>query len=187
MQSSFEAMLVGWMPRPWRRTGPTCSSTPAGGGATSKRVEYRVDVNTLSRAPSPALGLNEIGRVAFQTNQKLFLDPYKNNRLTGSFIVVDPIGNGTVAAGMIIDRMPESQLRAPAGGSSAPKSENIRAEVSPVSAGAGERLLGQRAVTIWMTGLSGSGKSSIAKSSSGGSTRRDATSTCSTATTCASA
>jgi len=59
--------------------------------------------------------------------------------------------------------MPESQLRAPAGGLSAPKSENIRAEVGPVSAGARERLLGQRAVTIWMTGLSGSGKSSIAQ------------------------
>jgi sulfate adenylyltransferase subunit 1 (EFTu-like GTPase family) len=81
--------------------------------------------------------------VAFQTNQKLFLDPYKNNRLTGGFIVVDPISNGTVAAGMIIDRMPESQLRAPAGGLSAPKSENI-ARGEPVSAGARERLPGQR-------------------------------------------
>ena len=152
-----------------------------------KRVDYRVDVNTLSRAPAQALGLNEIGRVALQTNQKLFLDPYKNNRLTGSFIVVDPISNGTVAAGMIIDRMPESQLRASAGGLSAPKSENIRAEASPVSAAARERLLGQRAVTIWMTGLSGSGSRPSPRSSSAGSTTRDATSTCSTATTCASA
>ena len=86
-----------------------------------KHVEYRVDVNTLSRVPAAALGLNEIGRVAFQTNQKLFLDPYKNNRLTGSFILVDPINNGTVAAGMIIDRLPESQLRAPADGLAAPQ------------------------------------------------------------------
>ena len=164
VQSSFEAMLVWMADAPMETDRPyLLKHTSQTVKAVVKRVEYRVDVNTLSRAPSPALGLNEIGRVAFQTNQKLFLDPYKNNRLTGSFIVVDPISNGTVAAGMIIDRMPESQLRAPAGGLSAPKSENIRAEVSPVSAGARERLLGQRAVTIWMTGLSGSGKSSIAQ------------------------
>ena len=164
VQSSFEAMLVWMADAPMETDRPyLLKHTSQTVKAVVKRVEYRVDVNTLSRVPSPALGLNEIGRVAFQTNQKLFLDPYKNNRLTGSFIVVDPIGNGTVAAGMIIDRMPESQLRAPAGGLSAPKSENIRAEVSPVSAGARERLLGQRAVTIWMTGLSGSGKSSIAQ------------------------
>ena len=164
VQSSFEAMLVWMADAPMETDRPyLLKHTSQTVKAVVKRVEYRVDVNTLSRVPSQALGLNEIGRVAFQTNQKLFLDPYKNNRLTGSFIVVDPIGNGTVAAGMIIDRMPESQLRAPAGGLSAPKSENIRAEVSPVSAGARERLLGQRAVTIWMTGLSGSGKSSIAQ------------------------
>jgi len=164
VQSSFEAMLV-WMtdvPMEIDRTY-LIKHTSQTVKAAVKRVDYRVDVNTLSRVPSTGLGLNEIGRVAFQTNQKLFLDPYKNNRQTGSFIVVDPIGNGTVAAGMIIDRMPESQLRAPAEGLSAPRSENIRAEVSPVSAGARERLLGQRAVTIWMTGLSGSGKSSIAQ------------------------
>ena len=164
VQSSFEAMLVWMADAPMETDRPyLLKHTSQTVKAVVKRVEYRVDVNTLSRVPSQALGLNEIGRVAFQTNQKLFLDPYKNNRLTGSFIVVDPIGNGTVAAGMIIDRMPESQLRAPAGGLSAPKSENIRAEVSPVSADARERLLGQRAVTIWMTGLSGSGKSSIAQ------------------------
>ena len=128
-----------------------------------KHVGYRVDVNTLSRVPAQALGLNEIGRVAFQANQKLFLDPYKNNRLTGSFIIVDPISNGTVAAGMIIDRLPESQLRAPATGLAAPRSENIRVEVSSVSVAAREQLLGQRAMTIWLTGLSGSGKSSIAQ------------------------
>ncbi len=164
VQSSFEAMLVWMADAPMETDRPyLLKHTSQTVKAVVKRVEYRVDVNTLSRVPSQALGLNEIGRVAFQTNQKLFLDPYKNNRLTGSFVVVDPIGNGTVAAGMIIDRMPESQLRAPAGGLSAPKSENIRAEVSPVSAAARERLLGQRAVTIWMTGLSGSGKSSIAQ------------------------
>jgi len=128
-----------------------------------QKVEYRVDVNTLSRSLAQPLELNEIGRVVLQTTQKLFLDPYQRNRQTGSFIVVDPVSNGTVAAGMVIDRLPESELRAPVDGLAAPKSENIRRELSPVSADARERLLGQRAATIWLTGLSGSGKSSIAQ------------------------
>jgi bifunctional enzyme CysN/CysC len=164
VQSSFEAMLVWMADTPMDVSRPyLIKHTTRAVKATVQRVEYRVDVNTLSRGPAHALTLNEIGRVAFQSNQKLFLDPYKNNRLTGSFIVVDPIGNGTVAAGMVIDRLPESQLRAPAIDLSTPRSEHIRAEVSPVSADARARLLGQRALTIWLTGLSGSGKSSIAQ------------------------
>ena len=89
--------------------------------------------------------------------------PVRDNRGTGSFIVIDPVSNGTVGAGMVIDRLPETQLRAPVTGVSAPRSENIRAEVSAVSADAREHLLSQRALTIWITGLSGSGKSSIAR------------------------
>src|SRR5262249_25579379 len=131
--------------------------------ATIQTVEYRMDVNRLSRDAADVLGLNEIGRVAFQSSQKLFLDRYASNRLTGNFIVVDPISNGTVAAGMIIDRLPEDRLRGAVDGLAAPKSEHIRAEISPVSSDARERLLDQRAVTIWLTGLSGSGKSSIAQ------------------------
>jgi bifunctional enzyme CysN/CysC len=131
--------------------------------ATIQRVEYRVDVNTLSRYPADALRLNEIGRVALQSTQKLFLDAYKKNRQTGAIILVDPVSNNTVAAGMVIDRLSESQLRPVVDGLSAPRSEHIRREVGPVSVDDRERLLGQRALTIWFTGLSGSGKSSIAQ------------------------
>ena len=164
VQSNFEAMVVWMAGTPMEVDRPyLIKHTARTVKASVRRVEYRVDVNTLSRAPTQVLALNEIGRVAFQSNQKLFIDPYKNNRLTGSFIVVDPVGNGTVAAGMIIDRLPENQLRAPAGGLSVPKSENIRAEVGRVSTEAREQLLGQRGMTVWFTGLSGSGKSSIAQ------------------------
>ena len=164
VQSSFEAMLVWMADAPMEPDRPyLIKHTTRTVRASVKRVDYRVDVNTLSRLPPGPLGLNEIGRVEFESSQKLFLDSYQQNRLTGSFIVVDPLGNGTVAAGMVIDRLPESQLRAPAAGLDAPRSEHIRAEVSPVSAEARERLLGQRAITIWLTGLSGSGKSSIGK------------------------
>jgi len=164
VQSSFEAMVVWMAEEPMRADQPyLIKHTTRTTKATIQRVEYRVDVNSLSRTPGRALELNEIGRLVFQTTQKLFLDPYTKNRLTGSFILVDPIGNGTVAAGMVIDRMPESQLRSRADALAAPKSEHVRLEVSPVSTGDRERLLGQKALTLWFTGLSGSGKSSIAQ------------------------
>ena len=164
VQSSFEAMVV-WMAETPMKVGQPylVKHTTRTTRATVQQLHYQVDVNTLSRGSAQTLGLNEIGRVAFQSTQKLFLDPYKKNRLTGSFIVVDPLSNGTVAAGMVIDRLPEDRIQSTAIGLSAPRSEHIRAEVSRVSAGEREQLLGQRAVTLWLTGLSGSGKSSIAR------------------------
>src|SRR5439155_23156830 len=77
-------------------------------------------------------------------------------------IIIDPNSNNTVGAGLVIDRMPESQLRS-LSAAATPKSENIFREEGRVSVDGRERLLGQRAITIWLTGLSCSGKSSIAK------------------------
>jgi bifunctional enzyme CysN/CysC len=164
IQSSFEAMVVWMAEEPLRRDQPyLVKHTTRATKATVERLEYRVDVNTLSRRPAETLKLNEIGRLALQTPQKLFLDPYKKNRFTGSIILIDPVTNNTVGAGMVIDRLPENQLRPVVDGLAAPRSEFIRREVSPVSADDREQLLGQRALTIWFTGLSGSGKSSIAQ------------------------
>jgi len=163
IQSSFEAMVV-WMaeePMHADRTYFVKHNTRMTKAAIQK-IEYRVDVNTLSRTPPAPLKLNEIGRVVFQATHKLFLDPYAKNRFTGSLIIVDPVTNNTVGAGMVIDRVPEDQLRAQ-DSAAAPRSENIRHEVGRVSAVQRESLLEQRAVTIWFTGLSGSGKSSIAQ------------------------
>ena len=65
-------------------------------------VDYRVDVNTLHRDESAdSLGLNEIGRVRLRTTQPLLVDPYTENRTTGSFILVDESTNRTVGAGML--------------------------------------------------------------------------------------
>jgi bifunctional enzyme CysN/CysC len=162
-QPTFEAMLL-WMDEEVMDPALTyfLKHTTRLTKATIQRIEYRVDVNTLRRAPTQSLQLNEIGRVIFQTQQKLFLDPYQKNRYTGSFILVHPDTNRTVAAGMIIDRLPESQIRSPIG-IAPPRSENIRVEEARISLAERERLLGQRAITIWLTGLSGSGKSSLAK------------------------
>jgi bifunctional enzyme CysN/CysC len=66
-----------------------------------ERIEYRVDVDTMHRGPAEALGLNEIGRVQLVTAHPLSFDSYRVNGATGSFVVIDPRTNVTVAAGMI--------------------------------------------------------------------------------------
>jgi bifunctional enzyme CysN/CysC len=66
-------------------------------------LHYRLDVNTLHRDEhTQALTLNEIGRVSLRTTAPLFVDEYRRNRATGSFILIDEGTNETVAAGMII-------------------------------------------------------------------------------------
>jgi bifunctional enzyme CysN/CysC len=70
--------------------------------AMVRELDYRIDVNTLHRDEAAAeLVLNEIGRVQLRVTQPLFIDPYQENRQTGSFILVDEGTNRTVAAGMI--------------------------------------------------------------------------------------
>jgi bifunctional enzyme CysN/CysC len=70
--------------------------------AMVRELDYRIDVNTLHRDESaPELSLNEIGRVQLRVTQPLFVDPYVQNRQTGSFILVDEASNKSVAAGMI--------------------------------------------------------------------------------------
>ncbi len=70
--------------------------------AVVRELDYRIDVNTLHRDESATeLALNEIGRVQLRVTQPLFVDPYVQNRQTGSFILVDEASNKSVAAGMI--------------------------------------------------------------------------------------
>jgi bifunctional enzyme CysN/CysC len=68
-----------------------------------KGLRYRLDVNTLHRdEQAPTLTLNEIGRLNLRVTAPLFTDPYRTNRTTGSFILVDEGTNATVAAGMVL-------------------------------------------------------------------------------------
>lgn len=72
--------------------------------ALVKDIQYRLDINTLHRDPDTrSLGLNDIGRVRLRTTTPLFTDPYRRNRTTGGFILIDETTNATVAAGMILD------------------------------------------------------------------------------------
>ncbi len=72
--------------------------------ATVNQVKYRVNVNTLQQEETATLALNEIGALALETHRPLFFDVYRENRITGSFILIDPVTNETIAAGMITGR-----------------------------------------------------------------------------------
>ncbi len=68
-----------------------------------KNIQYRMDINTLHRdMENPVIGMNDIARIQIRTTKPLFADPYRQNRLTGSLILIDENTNETVGAGMII-------------------------------------------------------------------------------------
>jgi bifunctional enzyme CysN/CysC/sulfate adenylyltransferase subunit 1 len=69
--------------------------------AKALKIHYRVNVNTLVQEPAGGLQMNDIAYVEFETVSPLFFDPYTQNRITGSFILIDPISNATLGAGMI--------------------------------------------------------------------------------------
>ncbi|MBZ4622756.1 adenylyl-sulfate kinase [Mycobacterium avium] len=110
-------------------------------------LDYRLDVNTLHRdKTATALKLNELGRISLRTQVPLLLDEYTRNPSTGSFILIDPHTNGTVAAGMVL-RDASAQAASP---------NTVRHKSSAIAAAR------PRGKTVWFTGLSGSGKSSVA-------------------------
>ena len=129
------------------------------------RVVYRIDVDTLHREQVEAFELNDIGRVQIQTAQPIFFDRYQLNRETGSFILVEPHSNNTVAAGMI-----RGQVRTAEELSERlePRTEDRQASPDVVWEGWNiplpqrEAQNGHQAAVVWFTGLPGSGKSSIA-------------------------
>jgi len=164
--NEFEAMVV-WMHEDAARPGQSylvkhsCSMIP---GVLSD-IRYKIDVNTMKSvkgedeesAAIDALDLNEIGRCHITLHRPIAFDPYDRNRATGSFIIVDRVSNVTVGAGMIVDRIVSKSDH-----QRAPVSQNIFRTSSLVSSDDRKSLLGQRGATIWLTGLSASGKSTIA-------------------------
>jgi hypothetical protein len=68
-----------------------------------RAIHHRLDVNTLEHVDAQRLELNEIGEISVETHRPLFFDPYTVNRITGAFILIDPLSNETLGAGMIID------------------------------------------------------------------------------------
>jgi bifunctional enzyme CysN/CysC len=163
----FEAMIVWMSGRPLDTSRMLyIQHTTREARVQVSSIDYVVDVNTLSRQEAESLTLNQIARVSFVATQPLFFDPYSDNRATGNFILIDPDTLHTVAAGMIIDRLPKRMMKAAAVRQSETGetvSENIFRETEEIDRTAREELLGFEAKTLWFTGLSGSGKSTLAK------------------------
>jgi bifunctional enzyme CysN/CysC len=119
--------------------------------AQVESLQYRLDVNGLHRDDTATtLSLNEIGRVRFLCTEPLLVDDYTSNRTTGSFIIIDPSTNGTVGAGVI--RVIASTHASP----------NVVLHGARLTRERRYAALGTTGATVLFTGLSGSGKSTIA-------------------------
>jgi bifunctional enzyme CysN/CysC len=124
------------------------------------QVHAKLDLTTLTEQTTDKLELNDIARVTLTCHRALYFDPYVKNRATGAFILVDSLYNSTVAAGMIRDTdsgkqsLDEALKEVRAGSGLAPKTQ-----VSPRER---RERFGQSGATVWLTGLPGSGRWSLA-------------------------
>ncbi len=116
--------------------------------ASVRSILHRIDVNTMAQTEADGLALNEIGSCELSTNQPIAFDPYAEIRESGAFILVDRYSNQTVGAGMIS----RSLLRA----------TNVHRHAMDVTQNDRSRAYGHKPAILWFTGLSGSGKSTIA-------------------------
>lgn len=160
MERQFEAMLVWMDVTPMNLTTQfyikhTTNTTKA----RIDQVKYKVDVNSLEKQQIEHLNLNEIGRVIITTSKPLFFDPYKKNRQTGSFILIDPITHNTCAVGMIIDRLDSKSLSSRI---TDVDKEKIALGKSLIQRDEYQNKYNQKGETIWISGLHGSGKNELA-------------------------
>jgi adenylyl-sulfate kinase len=160
VERHFEAMLV-WMDEKSMEMSTqfyikhTSSTTKA----RIDDIRYKVDVNTLEKSKIENFQLNDIGRVVITTSKPLYFDPYRRNRQTGSFILIDPVSHNTCAVGMIIDKLDPRQL--PSRITDTDK-VSIAHGQSLVTGQERESRYNQKGSTIWITGLHGSGKNELA-------------------------
>ena len=111
-------------------------------------LKFRTNVNTLEKSPAKSLELNEVGTLTIATDKPIAFDPYATNGQTGAFILIDRLSNATVGAGVV-----DFGLR---------RAQNLSYQSFDVNRQVRADLKGQEPQIVWFTGLSGSGKSSIA-------------------------
>lgn len=116
--------------------------------ATITKIKQKTNVNTLEQNPAKCLELNEVGTVTIATDKPIAFDPYADNPLTGGFILIDRLSNATLGAGTI-----EFGLR---------RAQNLTYQDFDVNRQVRADMKGQTPRIVWFTGLSGSGKSTIA-------------------------
>ena len=116
--------------------------------ATTAKPRYKINVNNYERLPADVLELNDIGSCNISLDRNIAFDPYEENRTTGSFILIDRESNATVGAGLI-----RYALR---------RASNIHWQALEINKVARSEAKSQTPCVLWFTGLSGSGKSTIA-------------------------
>ena len=117
-------------------------------GGTLSQIKYEINVNTREHVASRTLSLNGIAVCVLALDRAVAFDPYTQNRDTGGFIVIDRMSFHTVAAGML-----HFALR---------RSQNLHLQGYEIDQQARAALLGQQPAVLWLTGLSGAGKSALA-------------------------
>ena len=116
--------------------------------ATLTEIKYKVNINTLEQLPSRSLALNDIGRVSLSLDEPVAFTAYDDCRDLGSFILIDRYSKATVGAGMI-----NFGLR---------RAQNLYPTQTTIDTANRAKLMGHEGKVIWLTGLSGSGKSTVA-------------------------
>jgi bifunctional enzyme CysN/CysC len=116
--------------------------------ATVREPKYRIDVNTMERLAAKTLSLNDVGVAEVFADKPLVFEPYATNRTLGGFILIDKVTNATVAAGML-----HFSLR---------RSQNVHWQATDITREHHAAMKNQTPRVLWFTGLSGSGKSTIA-------------------------
>lgn len=120
--------------------------------ADVEAVEFIVDLESLEETPANRIELNDIGQVVISAHKTLFVDPYHENSATGAFILIDPISNNTVAAGMVQGPVLSGKKDL----------NDVQLPTSKVTAEQRQAVFGQSGATVLVTGLPASGKSEIA-------------------------
>jgi bifunctional enzyme CysN/CysC len=115
---------------------------------TIERIKHKINVNTLEHTAGEILALNEIAVCNLELDSAIAFAPYRENKVLGSFIIIDRFTNNTVGLGLI-----HFALR---------RAANIHWQATDINALSRGRLLKQKPAVLWFTGLSGSGKSTIA-------------------------
>ena len=165
IERHFEAMLV-WMDE--NPMDPNMQLFLKHANNTTRvkldKIQYKIDVNTLQKSSVNHFELNEIGRVVLTTNKAIYFDPYKKNRSTGSFILIDPITNNTVAVGMIIDKLNADDLPSKIVDEHTLEANKLKIHKGEclISDAQREKRYNQKGTTLWVTGLHGSGKNELA-------------------------
>lgn len=117
-------------------------------GARITDIKHKVNVNTFEHLSASSLELNDLSVVTIKTDRPIPFDPYRDIKGTGAFIMIDRLSNQTVAAGMI-----DFALR---------RAKNVHRQKLDIDKAARNQLNGHSSKVLWFTGLSGSGKSTIA-------------------------